>query len=1260
MAMTPTAAPLPAAGSAAPSTPSITEKLAALRSRLEHAGEQGSASSRSHQAFTVQDDVLHKSPVKKQAQMSSMTAGDRRTRSALGEVTNATTSSIGHTVQRAALSTLHKSFSKDQGGLPLGKRPRAPRSPFIARILQQQEPALDSSTSPNPRAKKTGRVEEHSQGCGSKYERFASNQIASSLVESSQTSSNPGKRQARKFKSVDAAWKLSQFAGEDLSSNINESDLRTVKVDGGKKCSLRADSSFLREVKENGWDNMELGSPVRVRYVYGPPLKPRASTSIKKESKSEEKFVSKGRKSAPARTTAPSRTEDEVDQSLSIASSQVFNQSVRYSRKERSSTLPPPGKTEQMLSEAKQPDSPGDDPLLLKGAQLEKFAALHTANGLSVGEEQEEEGELGESSFTQETIERQRARSQSVHLSVTSAPFSTAVDSTAAKTYNWRADMEDGSDSDENALEDQNYNVLPPLINDELQAWAQAADASAIVEEGHQESSQEVSNGLIDPTPLASQDSQFRESQSASVLGEEDSGSRSHIRTQEAIGAEDSPQSQHNSDALDTFMEDSDAESEDSIELIGNSASRYRARSKTRQAPEHLQTDPSELVPEEETHWLDDGEGEGIIYHDDDQAVQQGSEGQEPRDDSQQHSEDHAQSEAMYEEVDTSMESAIVDKSIAAVPSVVNRAPSTVVIEDEGDEDEEEDAEPSTGSHDGCDSEHLRKPNAPLSVSDMSAFSTVGSNLDNMSAERSQMLSRLTPTPIVEVSSVDADAAARAAAILKHYHRYIEEGCLVETEVASASENQSLPHMLRREEQRLLAGAQHGTPHAPSATPACGALASINTPKPPGAFPVSPLVVASAHKHASVAIAPVSSLSWRKSDWSVLEKMLVKHIESNEAWVASRDNPSKAAAIRAIDSDEVVTAFLLSLGIQRSRLSIAGDWSEKAIRNKVDSLQRMLCRYAEDISPGTLQEDLRRSRRAGPPSEVGSDRSRMSSAVPDDSGLSMRPDNMAALSSVSTVAKAAARISLGAAFARGSHSTPIAAKATRLPGLQESCEGAAVPRKDLTKPKAGGISSSKPPCSALDLAQVKAGLMKTNDAIGGKERADELAEASTWCVVNELKTAMNGVERPRSLQPGDPVSAGILGFLRRNRASISGRVGDVATTSQANASMANSSISSIYPTLPGAIQVRTSQGGQSKVQATVLCTMGLNALKEAQTRSQDLAQSRVNGTWQSPLTLRKQQQQQMTRQQGHTTSELANGDVTFDNSKLFWQVKEKQ
>ncbi len=562
--------------------------------------------------------------------------------------------------------------------------------------------------------------------------------------------------------------------------------------------------------------------------------------------------------------------------------------------------------------------------------------------------------------------------------------------------------------------------------------------------------------------------------------------------------------------------------------------------------------------------------------------------------------EEQAEEDELEEEEvdqDISMDSLLVDQSIAAVS--FNHAPSLA----EAQRTARRAPAPET-----------RRSDASRHDNSIANRSTLGGA--DFSMERSAMLSRQAPTPLIEISSTNAEAAARATAVLKHFYQYIEEGSLHASESgADDVQKAALAGILAQEEERLAARSRSAlsqdsaASHAPvMMTPTSKAkdLLAAKTPGPPGAYTFSPVAPTPA------TTAALANRAWQRKEWAALERALISKIEADNSWQASRDAQARTAAIRGVDCDLAVKAFLATEDIRMQDLPAQGQWSLKSLQKCVKALKKGICKYADDVRPDALAAGLKvcRGGREGTPSEVGSAFSMISdasSAFGADQSMSI----LAMPGAMKVVTKRTARITLEEAFARGSHSTPVSNRVART-----TFTAAEQSTSRQQQPIQRAREWSKPPAPS-------SGITPT-DLVRARQR---------------LSIAQRDSSRAKSPTAPPAESAASTSSAAVSSADRSA-LHDVSNTSVG-----------LYPTLPGAAAVRTSQGGQSQVKQTVLSIMGPGAVREAQIRSKQMTQTRA--AWDSPLTARRRQAQEAALLKANAPA--AGSDMTFEASRMFWR-----
>ncbi|WFD20838.1 hypothetical protein MCAP1_003092 [Malassezia caprae] len=181
------------------------------------------------------------------------------------------------------------------------------------------------------------------------------------------------------------------------------------------------------------------------------------------------------------------------------------------------------------------------------------------------------------------------------------------------------------------------------------------------------------------------------------------------------------------------------------------------------------------------------------------------------------------------------------------------------------------------------------------SVPDLSA------SLSASLASRAMMLARPYPTSCIEVSSLNPAAAARAAAILKVHHRYIQEGYLGDVEPlyppVPGDVSQTLPALLDAAEQAL----------RPSAHPLC---------------------------------AQARTGVWSNEAWAALDDQFRAHLRATDT--------------ADVDADEVIVSFLEALGLEPDDLQ--GAWSLARLYARVPALQARYLREQEQDAAEAMRE----------------------------------------------------------------------------------------------------------------------------------------------------------------------------------------------------------------------------------------------------------------------------------------------------------------
>lgn len=306
---------------------------------------------------------------------------------------------------------------------------------------------------------------------------------------------------------------------------------------------------------------------------------------------------------------------------------------------------------------------------------------------------------------------------------------------------------------------------------------------------------------------------------------------------------------------------------------------------------------------------------------------------------------------------------------------------------EQSDDDEEAPQDLQSGtqvSKDGNQSlglhSHALIPPASVSVQPASPSQTSRQEHSyvHSNSERSAMHALVRPTPIVEVISADATAAARAAAILRVHHKWIHEGITVTGEDGheqtytgnvlngGISTDESADSMLAAAEQRL---------RCKSATPRRAELPNSDsspntTPCAPGGYNFSPAPSVSSlappapqpagRRSPGVDLRAMyldSSLVFPREAWQALDKTFrhsIRSIAAKEGQALSR-RPSPLelrVAARTISRESVVDGFLDTYHLDKARLRKR--WSYSSLVKSVRALQRKWFIQLESKYPGSL------------------------------------------------------------------------------------------------------------------------------------------------------------------------------------------------------------------------------------------------------------------------------------------------------------------
>lgn len=252
------------------------------------------------------------------------------------------------------------------------------------------------------------------------------------------------------------------------------------------------------------------------------------------------------------------------------------------------------------------------------------------------------------------------------------------------------------------------------------------------------------------------------------------------------------------------------------------------------------------------------------------------------------------------------------------------------------------------------------RPQAPASLAEISLthqshsqHSTISFSSSHTSRRSSRRRSRPShPTlPVIEISSTDAHAAARAAAILKVYHKYVEQGVeavdlerLVAAEQAGAAFDASVAERSRRssvfrddddeEEEEELRTLLHDAEEEvrelvprQSSTPAEAILSGLNTIPPPRQS------TSAAASSVTETLAPWTSREWRHLEQALVEvgRRRLRATSAVSAASTSMSMTSEAIASASVtgedvEPDEVIETFLRKWSVPESNLRDEWSW----------------------------------------------------------------------------------------------------------------------------------------------------------------------------------------------------------------------------------------------------------------------------------------------------------------------------------------------
>lgn len=290
----------------------------------------------------------------------------------------------------------------------------------------------------------------------------------------------------------------------------------------------------------------------------------------------------------------------------------------------------------------------------------------------------------------------------------------------------------------------------------------------------------------------------------------------------------------------------------------------------------------------------------------------------------------------------------------------------------------------------------LPEPTSPARLRDTPPHIPPERSVTQLHSEsmRSMMHSLHRPTPIVEVVSADAAAAARAAAILRVHHRWIHEGAVVSSaegedgttwhgnvladeSVSHAADRSVLPDLLSDAESELLHLRQAFSVQTPKARTVAVA---VPTPQVPGGWswsPARPGFLTVQQASPAVRPDPVVRVSQEKvllmqrlasNDagvfprvaWRALDKCfkrIVKQsgLEAGELENAATMLEARRQAVSHLKRRMVVDSFLEEYQLDSSDLQQR--WSYENLLESVRALQRRWLLRLDESFPGCLTQE---------------------------------------------------------------------------------------------------------------------------------------------------------------------------------------------------------------------------------------------------------------------------------------------------------------
>ncbi|KAJ9474358.1 hypothetical protein PHBOTO_004410 [Pseudozyma hubeiensis] len=701
-----------------------------------------------------------------------------------------------------------------------------------------------------------------------------------------------------------------------------------------------------------------------------------------------------------------------------------------------------------------------------------------------------------------------------------------------------------------------------------------------------------------------------------------------------------STDSEHESDAEEEDGGEEDLrDAEESSQRQNVSAVRSRVGSQAEQ-DEDDDEEEDDVEEEAEEEDLDDGESaisDEAASSDEEQDSEEASE--EESDDVSSGEEDDVDEDANSQLDQHELSASFMDPVVIISSSASPSAASTASLQSNDDEEEEEESYVISVVRDPRDRSlprsehsvlpdsphihtlHLRQPAPRASLADDTrpTSTTLGGDTSH-SRSRVLKLTQATSTPIVEISSLDPRAAARATAILKLFHKYVDEGWIsgglemgeatrgrlgrvVEAiSRADLEGEEDLTRLLMDAELELARPAEEEESFLGSrATSVVDTVGEPSTPFLPGGFRATP-AAGKGGKRSSIgfpglgtpdrttrsvarqtrleaALAPPSSAFdprvWDTHDWVRLDKYFtlgVKKISSSLiASHSARGADSRALKVRCyvealhgVDVVEVSNMFLDEMEVEEG--ARVDEWAVEKVECRVGVLQRKYLRKVESKYGGVV-----------------------GGAVSDEDGEESLPTgdldwSLTAADSTTTttaVGERRGRVSFGTPYRIGAHSTPavgLLRKATATAAEKQGRLYPALPVASTSTDTTAGVEGVMGRASKL-ISRISGGfggLLASPRGAEGKRKASE-AQLDASCA---SETRRRRVDDSSEEEEEDSVHSALFQSRRAGGSTINASMFTEATSVADTSHRPTSKSTAVRPT---PTQARTQPSSSSSI-----------------------------------------------------------------------------